>query len=185
MQLINRNKIRHIHHGCIEYMVGLDTTLCVQINRSSKNYAIKSIFRIISRLGDGVFWYSLMALMLISYGDSAINPVLHMLSAGLLGTLIYKWLKSTTLRPRPYEVHQDVWLTGRPLDKFSFPSGHTLHAVAFTVVGLFFYPELSLLLIPFTVLVGMSRVVLGLHYPSDVIAGASIGGLIATLFILI
>jgi undecaprenyl-diphosphatase len=123
--------------------------------------------------------------ILLTQGDSAIVPVLTMLSAGLTGTLIYKWIKGKTLRPRPYEIHQDIWLTGRPLDRFSFPSGHTLHAVAFTVVGLFFYPELSLLLIPFTVLVGMSRVVLGLHYPSDVIAGASIGGLIATLFILI
>lgn len=181
MQLINRNKIRHIHHGCIEYMVGLDTTLCVQINRSSKNNAIKSIFRIISRLGDGVFWYSLMALMLISYGDSAINPVLHMLSAGLLGTLIYKWLKSTTSRPRPYEVHQDVWLTGRPLDKFSFPSGHTLHAVVFTTVLGFYYPLLMCAIIPFTILVGLSRVILGLHYPSDVLVGAGIGYSLAYL----
>ncbi|NBX00676.1 MAG: phosphatase PAP2 family protein, partial [Methylophilaceae bacterium] len=67
---------------------------------------------------------------------------------------------------------------------FSFPSGHTLHAVAFCAVGLFYYPLLAGLLIPFTVFVGLSRVVLGLHYPSDVIAGALIGGLIASVFII-
>ena len=166
-------------------MLALDSALCINVNKASQYRAIRVLFRLVSRLGDGVFWYTVMIGILLTQGDSAIVPVLTMLSAGLTGTLIYKWIKGKTLRPRPYEIHQDIWLTGRPLDRFSFPSGHTLHAVAFTVVGLFFYPELCLLLIPFTVLVGMSRVVLGLHYPSDVIAGASIGGLIATLFILI
>jgi undecaprenyl-diphosphatase len=101
--------------------------------------------------------------------------------AGLVGTLLYKWLKGKTLRPRPYEVHQDIWLTGTPLDKFSFPSGHTLHAVVFGLVAINYYPQLAIIVVPFTAMVALSRVVLGLHYPSDVIAGALIGGLIAGL----
>jgi undecaprenyl-diphosphatase len=122
---------------------------------------------------------------MLTQGQSSYLSVLHMALAGLTGTVIYKWIKGKTLRPRPYEVHQDIWLTGRPLDRFSFPSGHTLHAVAFCTVGLYYYPQLAGLLIPFTALVGLSRVVLGLHYPTDVIAGAAIGGLIASLFIFI
>jgi undecaprenyl-diphosphatase len=66
-----------------------------------------------------------------------------------------------------------------PLDHFSFPSGHTLHAMAFSLVALFYYPHLAWLLLPFTLLVALSRVVLGLHYPSDVMAGAALGVLIA------
>jgi undecaprenyl-diphosphatase len=66
-----------------------------------------------------------------------------------------------------------------PLDPFSFPSGHTLHAVAFSVVAIVFYPVLAWVLVPFTVLVAVSRVVLGLHYPSDVLAGAALGALIS------
>lgn len=104
-----------------------------------------------------------------------------MLLVGLVCMSLYKWLKGKTLRPRPYEVHQDIWLTGRPLDRFSFPSGHTLHAVAFSLVLLSYYPQLYWLAVPFTVLVALSRVVLGLHYPSDVLAGAAIGSLIALL----
>ena len=58
---------------------------------------------------------------------------------------------------------------------------HTLHAFAFTTVALHFLPALAVILIPFTALVSVSRVVLGLHYPSDVAAGAVIGILLAHL----
>jgi undecaprenyl-diphosphatase len=170
---------------CFNRLMLWDKSLCINVNKASQIRALRVLFRTVSRLGDGVFWYTVMVGILMTKGDAAIVPVLTMLSAGLTGTLVYKWIKGKTLRPRPYEVHQDIWLTGRPLDRFSFPSGHTLHAVAFTVTGLYFYPELTLLLLPFTALVAMSRVVLGLHYPSDVLAGASIGGLIATLYLVI
>ena len=66
-----------------------------------------------------------------------------------------------------------------PLDEFSFPSGHTLHAVAFTLVALTYYPLLAWLLIPFSASVAASRVVLGLHYPSDVLAATVIGSTLA------
>ena len=66
-----------------------------------------------------------------------------------------------------------------PLDAFSFPSGHTLHAVAFTLVALNYYPALAPTLVAFTLLTAGSRVVLGLHYPSDVLAGAALGAGIA------
>jgi len=166
-------------------LLAWDSALCISVNKTSHYRAVRVLFRLISRLGDGVFWYTVMLGIMLTQGESSYSPVIHMAAAGLTGTLIYKWIKGKTLRPRPYEIHQDIWLTGRPLDRFSFPSGHTLHAVAFCSVGLFYYPQLAGLLLPFTVLVALSRVVLGLHYPSDVIAGACIGGLIASLFIIL
>jgi len=72
-------------------------------------------------------------------------------------------------------VLQDVWLTRKPLDYFSFPSGRTLRAAAFTCMTMTYYGPLSMLVIPFSLMVAGSRVVLGLHYPSDVLAGAVIG----------
>lgn len=82
---------------------------------------------------------------------------------------------------RPYQVHPHIVASGRALDQFSFPSGHTLHAVGFSGIALACYPELAPLLLPFTVLVALSRPILGLRYPSDVVAGAVLGGLIAGL----
>lgn len=158
-----------------------DSNVCVAVNHTSQYRVIRHFFRAISRLGDGLFWYALMAGILVTKGAEGIMPVLHMAFTGLFGTMVYKWIKGKTLRPRPYEVHQDIWLTGKPLDKFSFPSGHTLHAVLFCVMMISYYPQLTLIVVLFTSLVGLSRVVLGLHYPSDVLAGALLGGLIAVL----
>lgn len=158
-----------------------DNSLCIRVNRTSQYLWARLLFRLVSRLGDGIFWYSIMLGIILTQGDAGIAPVMHMLLVGLGCTLLYKWLKGKTLRPRPYEVHQDIWLTGRPLDRFSFPSGHTLHAVAFSLLMVSYYPALAWLVIPFSALVAMSRVVLGLHYPSDVLAGAIIGMLIALL----
>jgi undecaprenyl-diphosphatase len=163
----------------------LDSNLCIAVNQTSQVRLIRDLFRLVSRLGDGLFWYALMLLILLFEGRDGLLPVLHMALAGLSGTLLYKWLKGKTLRPRPFEVHQDIFMTGKPLDKFSFPSGHTLHALVFGLVAINYYPALSFIIMPFVSMVALSRVVLGLHYPSDVLAGALIGSLIAALSFLL
>ena len=99
----------------------------------------------------------------------------HMLLAAIPALAIYKYLKKTTSRPRPCKVHPHVTQKTASLDQFSFPSGHTLHAVCFTVQMAAHYPTLGWVLIPLTLTIAGSRVVLGLHYPTDVLAGAAIG----------
>ena len=142
---------------------------------------MRQVFRLISRLGNGVFWYALMGTLLANQGATAVRAVAHMVIVGLVCAVIYKCLKAKTSRPRPYQVSQAVTCNAKPLDTFSFPSGNTLHAVAFTTVALAYYPRLSWLLIPFTFLIALSRVVLGLHYPSDVLAGIATGVTVAGL----
>lgn len=137
------------------------------------------LFGTVSRLGDGVFWYALMAGLLAWDAERTAGPVLHMTVVGLACAPLYKWLKGKTLRPRPFEFYREIVSIVPPLDKYSFPSGHTLHAVAFTIVALAYFPLLAWLLVPFTLLVAASRLVLGLHYPTDVLAGAAIGAMVA------
>jgi len=156
-------------------MNSFDSSLCVKVSHTSQYRLVRDWFRLMSRLGDGFFWYTLLIALFILQGKAALLPLLHISVTGISGTIVYKWLKGKTLRPRPYQVLQDVWLTGKPLDYFSFPSGHTLHAVVFTCMIVAYYPSLSILLIPFSLMVGASRIVLGLHYPSDILAGAVIG----------
>ncbi len=159
--------------------------LCQRFNRASRIRWLLRLFRVVSRLGDGVFWYGLMLALLGWYGRGALHAVAHMALAGLMCALLYRWLKRKTSRPRPFQVNQSILAGTHPLDQFSFPSGHTLHAVAFTIVVLGYFPALAWLVVPFTALVALSRLVLGLHYPTDVLAGALIGTLVAGISFLL
>lgn len=167
------------------YLNEIDTRLCIRVNKTSHFKLVRLFFRLISRLGDGVFWYTAMLAIVVANGNDGVPATLHMIGGGLLGLVIYRWLKNKTLRPRPYQIHQDIWLTGHALDQFSFPSGHTLQAVLMSTLAISFYPILALPLIIFTSLVAISRIVLGLHYPSDVIAGGLLGFSIAQCVLLV
>lgn len=101
--------------------------------------------------------------------------ILQMGITATIGILVYKKLKNHLVRERPYVNHGGILCGAAPLDRYSFPSGHTLHAVSFTTMLTAFDPMLSMIAVPFALLVAASRVVLGLHYPSDVVAGAAIG----------
>ena len=155
-----------------------DVDFLLWLNQLSRWEPVAIFFRIISRLGDGVFWYSLMAVL---FFQQMYLPALHMVVVALTGLIVYRLVKSGTKRPRPYVDNPRVILQARPLDEYSFPSGHTLHAVSLTLVSLYYYPVLGIFLVPFVLLIMLSRCVLGLHYPSDVMAGASAGLIIASL----
>jgi undecaprenyl-diphosphatase len=156
-----------------------DTDWCLRLNSYSADKTTAGIFKGVSRLGDGWFWYAIIFITALVVGTSAWLPLLQTLLTSGLGLILYKYLKQHTLRPRPYQVHQAIVLGERPLDHFSFPSGHTLHAVLFTIMLGTHFPLLLPVLVPFMVLVALSRMILGLHYPSDVIAGALLGSVLA------
>ena len=171
-------------HSALDFIQRWDKRVCVRLNRTLRFSAVLHAFRAVSRLGDGIFWYSVMLALLLQYGRDAALAVLHMALVGMVCTLTYKAVKRSTLRPRPYEVLSVVARGAAPLDAFSFPSGHTLHAAAFTLIATAYFPWLAVLLVPFALLVAASRVILGLHYPTDVLAGAAIGALIAGVSLL-
>jgi undecaprenyl-diphosphatase len=158
---------------------GGDRRICLAMNRWVARHALIRLFRLASRLGDGAFWYALMAAIALLGGANGPWIALQMAVTGVAGATLYRLLKRWTRRPRPFRAHADITAYIAPLDEFSFPSGHTLHAVTFSLLALAHLPMLAPLLVPFTLLVAMSRVVLGLHYPSDVLAAMLIGIVLA------
>ncbi|MGQ0384230.1 MAG: phosphatase PAP2 family protein [Gammaproteobacteria bacterium] len=153
----------------------VELPLCLALNRWGSRSFVHGFFATISRLGDGAFWYALMIALAVAGGAQGARAALHMAVTGLAALALYRALKHHIRRPRPCAGDSGVVALVAPLDQFSFPSGHTLHAVAFTAVACAWFPSPAAVLVPFTALIAMSRVVLGLHYPSDVLAAAAIG----------
>jgi undecaprenyl-diphosphatase len=163
----------------------VEQRLCVSLNRGCQRRAVRDLFRLVSRLGDGVFWYALILLVPVFYGERGVRPAIQMAVVSITGVVIYKLLKKRLVRERPYITHTGILAGSVPLDRYSFPSGHTLHAVSITILAMTHFPQLGWFLIPFAGLIACSRVVLGLHYPSDVLAGGALGATLAALGLLL
>ncbi|WP_430461607.1 phosphatase PAP2 family protein [Thalassolituus sp. LLYu03] len=162
-----------------------ELSLCQRLNRMGRYTSVRLFFKSISRLGDGVFWYTLALLLPLTMGMEGIAAVGHMTITGLLCVAIYSQLKNRLVRQRPFISWDEIRAHTAPLDLYSFPSGHTMNAVNFAILFSVFCPPLFWLVMPFALLVALSRVILGMHYPTDVLVGATLGTIISTGSLLI
>ena len=159
-------------------MLEWDRACTLGVNRSlAPRY--EKLWVAVDRLGHVWGWLALMLAIACFGGPAGRTCALHMLLAGTAALACYKLVKNSACRARPCVIVDGVRRCVDPLDEWSFPSGHVLHAATFTVVAIAYYPALALVLLPYLVLVAISRVALGLHYPSDVAAGALIGAAVA------
>ncbi|HLK67937.1 MAG TPA: phosphatase PAP2 family protein [Bryobacteraceae bacterium] len=128
-----------------------------------------------TRGGDGWFWYALGVMILLFGGGTRFLAVGSAALASGVGIAIFLKLKKATGRRRPCALEPHCWATLLPPDQFSFPSGHTITACAVAMSLSRFYPGLAVGLIFCAVCIAASRILLGMHFLSDVLAGALIG----------
>lgn len=134
-----------------------------------------------TRGGDGWLWYGMGLMVLLFGGPNRFAAVGAAALAAGVGIALFLRLKKATGRKRPVAMEPHVWATLLPPDQFSFPSGHTITAFTVAVSLSMFYPSLTVGLLFCAVSVAASRILLGMHFLSDVLAGSLIGATLAYL----
>jgi undecaprenyl-diphosphatase len=168
----------------LAYVLSSDDRLCDRILAWRPARWVRVFMRTASRLGDGWAWL-LAAGLLAASGRRG----LEVLSAAAVSTALANALLLCAKRrfrrarpcerakPRHFDVDPLAWF---PSDRFSFPSGHALNAFAIGSVIALAFPSLVVPVLGLATSVAASRVMLGLHWLSDVIAGALVGLVIGT-----
>lgn len=128
-----------------------------------------------TRAGDGWLWYAVACFILLFGGAQRFAAIGATALAAAIGVAVFLLLKRVTGRKRPCHYEPHCWARLLPPDQFSFPSGHSITAFAVAVPLSLSYPVLGPLLLFCATSIAVSRILLGLHFLSDVIAGSLVG----------
>jgi undecaprenyl-diphosphatase len=131
-----------------------------------------------SRVGDGWLWWSLGLILLVFGGHNRFRAVGAAAVSEAVSATAFLAIKKLAGRKRPCEIGHNCWATLLPPDQFSFPSGHSMTAFSVAIPLSLFYPSLEAGLLFCAVSIALSRIVLGLHFLSDVVVGSALGAAI-------
>ena len=151
-----------------------DVRMFICLNNSTAHASLVRLCRMLSRSGDGLLYLLLAAWL---YWDRGAGDLLlqTLLVAFALERPVYFVLKNGFKRNRPQQAIQNFHSVITPSDQFSFPSGHTSAAFMVATLLAYFFPGLTMGLYCWALLVGFSRVVLGVHFPTDTLMGMVLG----------
>jgi len=164
-----------------ELWIARERAVALWMHRASTRDWVVRVLAAVSRVGDGWIWYAILVCLPIADGPVGTSASVRAVGVGLVNLILYRIIKRWIARPRPYRTCPGICARTPSLDEFSFPSGHTLHSAAFSLILTAYYPMSALFVWPLTVVIAVSRIVLGVHYPSDVIVGAAIGAVTAAV----
>jgi undecaprenyl-diphosphatase len=163
------------HQTMLHFIATRDHKIMRKVNKWPAPKWIRLWAIAATRAGDGWLWYLAGLAILLFGGDERFTAIASAGSAALVGVGIFASVKKISGRKRPCEIEPHCWATLLPPDQFSFPSGHTITAFAVALGISAFYPILSPLLIFCAISIAASRILLGMHFLSDVLVGAVIG----------
>jgi len=157
-----------------------DHRVMIRVNHWSAPKWMRLWMMAATRGGDGWLWYATGAIVGLFGGPARFAAILAATISVGVGVLLFLKLKRAFGRKRPCAMEPHCWATLLPPDQFSFPSGHTItaFAVALSLGG--FYPAMLPGLLFCAASVAASRILLGMHFLTDVLAGAAIGAAVGS-----
>ncbi|MCK9607611.1 MAG: phosphatase PAP2 family protein [Methylomonas sp.] len=151
-----------------------DVLMFSRLNNSSIHASLVRFCRLLSWSGDGILYIVLAGCLYWQQGTA--NLLLQAMLLGFaLERSVYFVLKNAFKRNRPQQAILNFRSVITPSDQFSFPSGHTSAAFLVATLVSYFFPGLAIALYAWAVLLGFSRIVLGVHFPTDTLMGVVLG----------
>lgn len=149
---------------------GFDLPILLWIQEHMRNEPLNAFFEGVSFFGEkGWFWIVIIIFMFVFKKTRRVS-IIAAISVGATSAIGYL-IKNLVGRQRPTFVSDAIIVVGEKSDSFSFPSGHTLMSFACALILLRYDKRIGIPAVCFAALIGFSRIYLGEHYVTDVIAG--------------
>ncbi|MBK5239720.1 phosphatase PAP2 family protein [Clostridium sp.] len=165
----------------IKYISLRDINLLKIINNSWKCKFLDIIMPAMTYLGSFSFMFVFCTVVFLLKGDTLHAMAVRAMISITISTGIGKILKMTVTRLRPFINIPNLNIKKIGIDKYSFPSGHTTGAFSLAIIIALYFPMFGFITIPLACGVGISRIYIGVHYPTDVIVGIFIGTICSIL----
>lgn len=150
-----------------------DVEIMMYVQYHLRSKPLTAVNRLFSFMGDVSWFWIVVCVLMIARDYYRIQAYFALISLAVCSLFVNIGFKRTFRRERPYTLVPQIEVIGRKPRDYSFPSGHTAVALAAGFMFLFTMPLwFGITAVAIGVLIGMSRIYLGVHYPSDVIAGA-------------
>lgn len=161
--------------GVLRCIQEFDTRSFLCVARQPSTSLLARLALLVSATADGWFYTLIVPVVILARPESARELLQLALVAFTFERCCYFVLKNTFRRNRPQQKLAGFMAAIKPADRFSLPSGHTSAAFLFVTLLCVLVSPLLAPLYLWAAAVGASRVILGVHFPSDVVMGAALG----------